>query len=389
MPLFTTILYQFKPQLSVRNTLDFYVNQIDAPLFLYNSLYYCFIPLLLITILVLIFSLLIKRYLFDKLVIKKKDLDNQLNAFFTELFFSNYSAKEIKDQTIAFKQRIPFDKKWCKYLILKKLINIKQNINGVKPNQILLIYKYFGLESYSKKLIKSKKWYNKSLGIYHYQTLDYKIKKGRIKTYLKHKNSFLKSNTLIALISLSDEKFNFLDDYQEQISRAEELKILDIIYQNKSSLPKDISSWLYNKNYSIVILSIKLMIRYREPLNIAQIQYLLSSTNAMVRRETLLAIRELIIVEANELLINHYETEPIKRNKISALKTLGVLSNHQNIAFASDLLSKENDLEIKFEIIHCINKIDRSFFQNFKTVDPIENDIIKRIVLHVNNPHLN
>lgn len=389
MPLFTTILYQFKPQLSVRNTLDFYVNQIDAPLFLYNSLYYCFIPLLLITILVLIFSLLIKRYLFDKLVIKKKDLDNQLNAFFTELFFSNYSAKEIKDQTIAFKQRIPFDKKWCKYLILKKLINIKQNINGVKPNQILLIYKYFGLESYSKKLIKSKKWYNKSLGIYHYQTLDYKIKKGRIKTYLKHKNSFLKSNTLIALISLSDEKFNFLDDYQEQISRAEELKILDIIYQNKSSLPKDISSWLYNKNYSIVILSIKLMIRYREPLSIAQIQYLLSSTNAMVRRETLLAIRELIIVEANELLINHYETEPIKRNKISALKTLGVLSNHQNIAFASDLLFKENDLEIKFEIIHCINKIDRSFFQNFKTVDPIENDIIKRIVLHVNNPHLN
>jgi hypothetical protein len=96
---------------------------------------------------------------------------------------------------------------------------------------MLLIYKYFGFHKYSDRLIRSSSWEKKLLGIYHYQILEYKIKTGHIRPNIYVKNKFLKSNALIAVISLSDEKFEFLNKYEKKISTADELKILDIIYQ--------------------------------------------------------------------------------------------------------------------------------------------------------------
>ncbi|WP_325202182.1 HEAT repeat domain-containing protein [Flavobacterium sp.] len=307
----------------------------------------------------------------------------------TEIIFSTYNSKELKKKIADFKTIIPYKEKWCRYLILNKLIHFKQNIHGLDQNRILSIYKYFGLQSYSRKLFNDRRWYFKSLGIYHFQVLDYKIKKGQLTTLLEAKNKYLRSNALIATIALSDEKFGVLDNYTEKISRADELKILDIIYQKKSKLPKNIVKWISHSNNSIVILALKLMIRYKKELDIPQIKHLLVNEDVLVRKETLLAIRELKIAEANQILINHYPTETNKRNKISCLKTLGIIGNQKTIEFASGILTQENDLEIKFEIVSCINKIDPTYFKNFTTGDKTEDGIVGKIVLHATNPYLN
>jgi hypothetical protein len=131
------------------------------------------------------------------------------------------------------------------------------------------------------------------------------------------------------------------------------------------------------------------MIRYRESLNISQITYLLSHSDKTVRKETLLAIRNLYVTEANSVLIDYYNTEIHKRNKISALKTFGAVGNTETKNFILSLLQEEKDLEVKFEMVHCIHKIDRNFFKNYTVKDESENDIVSRIVLHVNNPYLN
>jgi hypothetical protein len=131
------------------------------------------------------------------------------------------------------------------------------------------------------------------------------------------------------------------------------------------------------------------MIRYRETLTIDQISHLLNSTSSKVRGETFLVIRNLYITDANDLLINHYPNETDKRNKISILKTMAAIGDTDTKNFALGILLKEADLEIKFEIVNCIYKIDASFFNTYKTEDASENEIIKRIILHVNNPYLN
>ncbi|WP_338648001.1 hypothetical protein V5J73_04890 [Flavobacterium sp. KS-LB2] len=354
-----------------------------------DLLKYIAIPFLLIIIISLVILLILNRYGFEKKLIIKNEVDIKINDFLTEIIFSNYDSNYIKGQIKLFKQQVPFKKRWCKGIILNKIITIKRNINGVNPHQMLLIYKYFGFHDYSNKLIKSRSWENKLLGIYHYQILEYKIKTGHIRPNIYVKNKFLKSNALIAVISLSDQKFDFLSNYEKQISYADELKILDIIHQKKSTLPKKINEWLTNKNSSVVILAIKLMIRYRETLTIDQISHLLNNTNSKVRKETFLVIRNLYIIEANELLINSYPKETDKRNKISALKTMGVIGDNETKDFALSILLGESDLEIKFEIVKCIAKIDPTFFNTYTTEDAAEDEIIKRIILHVNTPQLN
>lgn len=357
--------------------------------FILSVLKYLVIPLFTLFLLMLIFSLIVNRFKFEQLGAKKKEIDTLLNDFLTEIIFSNHNGNELKKKIADFKNTIPYNEKWCRYLILNKLIHFKQNIHGFDQNQILLIYKYFGLQSYSQRLINDRRWYYKSLGIYHYQVLDYKIKKGQLKSFLNHKNKYLRSNALIATIALSDEKFGVLDNYHEKISKADEIKILDIIYQKKSNLPENIVKWIYHKNNSIVILALKLLIRYREKLTVPQITYLLLNTDILVRKETLLAIRELKIYEANEILINYYDKEYNKRNKISCLKTLGIIGNEKTLKFVLDILTLEKDLEIKFELVNCINKIDKTFFESYTVDDETENNIIKKIVLHVTNPYLN
>ena len=84
-----------------------------------------------------------------------------------------------------------------------------------------------------------------------------------------------------------------------------------------------------------------------------------------------------------------YLKEDNKRNKISILKTFGVIGDQETIDFLTPFLLEEKDLEIKFEMVSAINSIDRTYFKNFETKNEIENDIINRIYLHVTNPYLN
>lgn len=356
--------------------------------FIFNVLKFVIIPTLIITIIILVVSLIANRYKSEQLDVKKKEIDTTLNEFLTNLIFQDFDAEEIKIQIAKFKATIPFDEKWCRYLILNKLIHFKQNLHGFDQNRILLIYKYFGLQQYSQNLINDRRWYFKSLGIYHYQVLDYKIKKGYMKSFLKSKNKYLRSNALVAVIALSDEKFGILDNYTEKISRADELKILDIIYQKQSQAPDNISQWLQNKNNSIVLLALKLLIRYKGTLNLSQISYLLMHDDILVRKETLLAIRELGVCNANTLLIDFYPKENHKRNKISCLKTLGVIGDETTVVFARHILPFEKDLEIKYEIVNCIYKLNNSYFDTYTDKDETENNLVQKIVVHAKNPYL-
>lgn len=347
------------------------------------------IPFLILSLLIIIFSLLVGRYFFDKIDHEKKELEDTINDFLTGLIFSGQTTNEIKNQIDEFKKGEIYDHKWCQHVILDKLIHIKENIKDINNNLILIIYRQFDLHLYSRKLINRRKWYFKSLGFYHYRALDYKIKKGSIKPFLTSKNRYLRSNALVSIISLSDEKFDILNHYQEKISAADEIKILDLIYEKKSTIPLTIFDWLQNKNSSIVVLAIKLIVRYRETLTLQQIKFLLQNEDIQVRKSTIQAIRELYIVQANDLLILHYSKELNHQNKISILKTLAIIGDKKTLAFASKLLKIETRLDIKFELVSCINKIDFDFLKNFKTNDFEEKDLVNRMILHVKDPYLN
>jgi hypothetical protein len=191
------------------------------------------------------------------------------------------------------------------------------------------------------------------------------------------------------MIILSDEKFSLIANYKRKISKVDELKILDIIYKKNTPVPQNINNWLYSENSSIVILAIKLMVRYRETLTVEQISFLLDHDSLEIRKETLLAISLLFIIEANDLLIDYYSTIENKKNKVFCLKTFAVIGDNSTRDFLCNFLQEESPLDVKFELVRTINKIDRLYFGSIKKDNNAEKNIIDRILLHVNNPYLN
>ena len=359
---------------------------------IYYFLLYFFIPLIGLFLVLIVFTLLYSRYTIDKNEGFREAIENDANTFLTELIFSDYTASEMKTKINEFQSKHKLTKNLRKF-ILNKIIHIKENLNETNEHTMLLIYKYFGFDEISNKLIRNRKWYSKSEALHHYQNIGYKIKTGHVKKLLNSKNTALRSNAIIALISLSDEKFDVLDNYKYNISKSDEVKILDIIYRKKSNIPKNINNWLNSKNDSIVIIAIKLIVRFRhkQDISLEQISHLLKSENNLVRKEVILAIRELVMFEANEILMEHFKVETNLRNKISVIKTLNTIGTTENITFLSELLKKHENLELdlKLEIVNFINKTDTTFFNNFKFNNKEKHTELQKMIAHSNCPYLN
>jgi hypothetical protein len=137
------------------------------------------------------------------------------------------------------------------------------------------------------------------------------------------------------------------------------------------------------------MIAIKLAVRYKYKFTREQLNFLLANTNATVRKEIILAIRELNLDFANSILMSHYKIEKSMRNKISIIKTFQKIGNPATKDYALRLLAKENDLDLKFEIVNCIYQIDNNFFSSYKSKDQTEAALITKMLLHHRSPYLN
>jgi hypothetical protein len=350
---------------------------------------YFFIPVLLIFLVSIVMVILFRRYRLDRIDYKTVQMEDTVNNFLTELIFSDYSEAEIKVCIDTFKTTTLKRNKKKYEFVLNKLLHIKQNVQQMNQDKFILIYEHFGFNKYTEQLLADRSWERKSQGIMHYQILDHKAKKELITPFLQSNHKALRSNALIAMISLSDENFDVLDHYEATLTRAEEFKILDLIYQKEVSIPTNINSWLQSKNESIVIIAIKLGVRYKFKFNIDQLIFLLDSPNPLVRKEIIIAIRELKIEFANAILIKHYKKEKNLRNQISIVKTFQKIGNPLTLDYALQLLFNEKDLDLKFEIVNCIYQIDNNFFSNYTPKNHTEGELIYKMLLHHKSHYIN
>jgi hypothetical protein len=282
---------------------------------------------------------------------------------------------------------IPFHKKWCQNYILHKILEINQTFH-VNQNFHRDIFKLFGFDKISHQLLRHKKWYLKSLGIYRLQRMHEGSKRKQIRTFLKDSNPEVKSNALIAMVSLSPKKFAALRDYDEPLTKADEMKILDIIYENGFEMPKSSEELLKSKNISIVVLGIKLMVQYKVKFSLEQMENLIRFSNFKVRREAIKAVGKLKMVEANEILIDQYDLEQNTDVKMTILKSLKRIGNQRAVLYLQSILAMENNSDIKFEMVACINALNPAFFEHTYSTIIAKDTTIKDMALHAKDPYL-
>lgn len=341
------------------------------------------VPIMVLLFLSIVSILIINRLIYEVFKFKMKLAKAKIDIFLTSLVFSPFEEESFSKAINDFKKRIPFQKNWCKEIILNEIINLKQNLKGDTTIHLHFIYEKFDLFEFSLKLIKHHQWYFKSMGIYHFNALEYGKGEKYVVPYLKYRNPILSTNAYIALIALTSNKLDFLIDYSENLSLTSEIKIMDILHSRKPPMPTNLKDWIQSSNPSIVKLGIKFMVYYNFSISKEDTIKLLRSDSEPIRNEIIVASRNLYIEGAEEILIHQFEVEE-KKNKIEILTSLGTIGTEISEKFLSNLLIETTDTDIKLAIVYCLNAINGNYFDDVFT----EDQEILKMVQHVKDPYI-
>lgn len=336
------------------------------------------LPILILGCALLISILIINRYRYDLFRPKFEAAKNEIENFLTNIIFSPFDNDSHQAEIEQLKKVIPFEKNWCKKLLLNEIIFLKLNLKGEVTNKFHYIYEQFDLFNYTQKLLKSSFFYLKCLGLYQLESLDYKKGKGYITPLLNHKNRDIKSRAFLALISLRPNKLESLIDFSHEITIAEEINIMDILHQKKTKMPANLKDWIVSENASIVKLGIKLMMFYNYTNENENIVKLLSHEDKSVRHEVIMAINFLFIIEAEDELIAHFDQENTQ-NKLEIFNTLSEIGTAASERFISQLLENKTDENIKLDAVYCLYKINKEYFSTHF----VDNHDVQKMVKHV------
>ncbi len=345
------------------------------------------IPFLFLNVLIVTITLLINHYIHLEILKRKKSVEEATDTILTRLLFWKGSFEEMRVAVEEFKYAVPYKKKWCRQFVLNRIIRIKLNFQ-LDDDTFLNIYKLFEFEKITYDLLRHKKWHKRSLGIYQLQFMHDVTKKKQLNILLNERNSQVKSNALMTLVTFSPERFAILADYQEPLNKADEIKIMDIIYHSTPVIPKNTMKLLKSKNTSIVVLGIKLIVLYRAQLSSKQINKLVRLSNFRVRIEAIKAVGKLRLTSANEILMSQYSIEQHKKIKINILISLKKIGNKETVEFLKSLLRNEEDSDIKFKIVDSLLTLEPSFFEEKRNANINFDEELKSMALHVKDPYL-
>lgn len=341
------------------------------------------LPILTCGLFLLIAILIINRFRYDLFRPKLEAAKSEIDSFLTNLIFTPFEEAHFKAEIEQFKKAIPFEKKWCKKLILNEIIFLKSNLKGDVTQTFQFLYDQFGLFDYTKKLIKSRRFYLKCLGMFQLQSLEYQKGISYITPLLYHKNRSVKSSAFLSLISLNPNKLENLIDFSPKINIADEINIMEILHQKKTKIPSNLEQWIKSDNLSIVKLGIKLMVFYNYTKDNETILKLLQHSDPSVRHEAIIAIKFLYIYEAESVLIEQFYHEDTQ-NKLETFNTLSGIGMKDSELFIAQLLENKTDENIKLEAAYCLNKINPNYFEEHF----LDNDDVQKMAKHIKTPYL-
>jgi hypothetical protein len=316
---------------------------------------------------------------------KEVNVQEKINLFFSEVFFSETQTEKYYDFKIdSFRSTIPLHTNWCKDLLIQNILDLVRNFKGGNNEKFLSVFFKLGLQEYTKNLIKSPFWFVKTKAIFFWREIGYAKGKKRILKYTEHKNPNLRSAALIAYISLQEkEPLKILESYPYNISHVEGLNILDIIQRKKIKKPEDLSSWLYFKEDTKIIFALKLVAYYNDLRSGDIVIELLNSGNTKVRNEAIKTIGELFLFSAEPDLIKAFPHENVE-NQIEIINVLSLIGSEESIKFLHYILRLKSPSEIQLAAMFALKKLDMKFPLN----DFGNNEVLLKVKKHVETPYL-
>lgn len=264
---------------------------------------------------------------------QKRWMEKKAQEFITPYLFNLFSEEWSKIRIKNFRRKY-LANKFHREIFLENLIKLHKNIAGETSESLRSLYVELDLSEHSRRKLNSASWQKIAKGICELAEMGTKQDKEFIRSFINHQNPILRSEAQVALLKLESEApFSFLDELEEPLSEWQQMQLARAAQKAKLSTLPDFERWLHKKEESIVIFCIRMIAQYGQHKASQKILGLLKHPYppARVRKEIIIAIRQLVLYEAADKLrrLYVYETTEIQ---LEILKALAVIAGNNAVS---------------------------------------------------------
>ncbi|WP_242917610.1 HEAT repeat domain-containing protein [Pontibacter liquoris] len=274
---------------------------------------------------------------------KSRWMDKKAQQFITSYLFN---AEEVSPaQLESFRRKYILNSFYCP-IFLENLISLQKNLIGESADRLRTLYKDLGLHPYSKQKLYARSWSVIAKGICELAEMGMTQDAELIRAFINHPNPVLRSQALVALVYLQHKApFSFLDELEEPLTEWQQLQLARAAQKAHAVHPPSFKQWLQKDQESVVLFSIRMIVQYNQHEALGALLTLLNHPSPMVRKEAVIALRNLESFEASEKLLQLYENETVDV-RLEILKTLPLIGGDEHLAFYQQQL-QDTDMRVQ------------------------------------------
>ena len=320
------------------------------------DLSFLFISLGIIYFIAIFFYRNKRSSLSKKVTQRKRELSPMISEF---IFIEDNASKEEQSNYIRLKIEIrqlikdDFNRK----ILAEVLLDLQKDVSGDAQKRLFKLYQDLNLHTDAFERLKSWRWEVVSKAIADLTQMQVSEAYSFITKFINDKRATIRKQAEIAIVTLQQEGIHyFLDTTKHKISEWQQLKLLDVIRNQKDYEPPRFKVWLTSTNSYVVLFALRLIKFYNQNDANNSLIELVKHKNNQIKQEAIGCIKEFQVVEALETLkvIFWKSTTNVK---ISILDTIANLGTEDEIEFLKSIENKVSDFYVKSKAISSINFI--------------------------------
>lgn len=269
-----------------------------------------------------------------------------------------------------------------RFRLMKKILYAKRDVSGEAGENLTRLYRQLELDKGLVKMLRSKSWYINAMAIQAIGVLDLKEFREQVYGFINHKKGLIRVESQNVIVKFDGfDGLRFLDGASYPITEWQQIKLLEELSHSANEHFSGIDIWLHSGNDTVVIFALKLVRTYHRFELYDHVLECLKHKNEEVRRQAILALKQLPSPLTAPALIAHYATETSK-NQVLILHVMSFVCTSDDLPFLLNLLDDHNN-EVKIHAAKAIASLGLEGMNMLEAHANIDNAPLKLIVAQI------
>jgi hypothetical protein len=216
-------------------------------------------------------------------------------------------------------------------------------MTGAAAENLKNLFKQLELDKEAVSMIKGSSWYLKASGIQYLGVMEMIEHKKLILPYINNGRGLIRVEAQNTIVKFNGfEGLRFLDSASFPITEWQQIKLLEELSQLPGENFTGIDKWLKSSNETVVIFALKLARNYFRFELYENVINCLEHRNDEVRRQAILAAKELQTEATAADLLKNYSSEN-EKNKLAIIKVLEDVGTDSEFSFLIGVFDKSSN----------------------------------------------